>query len=178
MEPLRLLACSLSQCCINHQPAVIRFEQIIDLHNLFNEIILQCMTTGRIHNNNFDILECRKTVTGNLHRVFLFGITITGNIDLFAQSFQLCIGTRPEVISTNCSNLQSFSLEVTTKFSGCCCFTRTLKTCHQNFLGTQAELCLLTDEVDQFLIHNPQYMFADIHSLGKILVQRPRLNRL
>ncbi len=134
MEPFGLIAGRLTKSRVDDEPAVIGFEVRVDLCDLIDQIIFQGMTSGGIDDDNIHVFQGGKSVFDDFDSILLFRISVTWDIDLFAERFELGICSGPEVVGADRPDFQTFSLEVAAEFSGRGGLTRTLQTGHQDLL--------------------------------------------
>ena len=103
-----------------------------------------------------------------LRASFSFGSPKQGTLILCTERGELVVGTRAEGIGTDHPDLHAFLLEVAGKLCGGRGLAAALQARHEDGLGFELDIGRCPDEADQFLVHDPEDVLADIGALWRV----------
>ncbi len=165
---MSLLACLLSNPCVQHHELVVWLCNGIDPFHFIYELGFKGVPACSIHDFHVVFFQDFEPFSGDFDSIGIVFFSIESHIELLTEGFKLVVCPRSEGICCYNSCFESFSLEVAGKLCSTCSFSASLKPDHHYNLRLELDLSSLANNSHQFLIYNADYVLPWVHTCRRV----------
>src|SRR5919204_1183278 len=175
VERLRLGPRLLADRRVDHEEPFVRLNRLGDGFDLLDQVRLERMPAGRVHDDHVDGLQGLDPGLRDLRRILRRGVAEERRVDLFRELLQLIVRGGPMDVRRDEADAEPLLLEVLRQLPGRGRLPLAVQANEQDPLLLQRHLAGLPEDLDELLVDDPDDVFPRAHAGGRLLVQRAAL---